>query len=488
MPDLSINLAGIRAPNPFWLASGPPTNTAYQVRNAFLAGWGGAVWKTLSNEPIVNVASRYGGISLANQRLMGLNNIELISDRPLDDNLRDMTAIKREFPAHALIASVMVESKRETWHEVVKKIQDSGVDGLELNFGCPHGMSERGQGSAVGQVPDYCEKIVSWVKEVSRIPVLVKLTPNVTDIVPIGRAAKRGGADALSLINTLNSIMGVDLDTLSPKPSVGGLGSHGGYCGPAVKPIALNMVAALAGDPELNSGAGAPTGRFPLSGIGGIKNWSDAAEFILLGATSVQVCTAVMHKGFGIVKAMLRGLETYMEEKHFSSIADFSGKAVPRIKTWGDLDLNYKVIANIHEEKCIHCGICYACCEDGCYQAISWDKTPRDQYIAKFGQPKKARAEQNAPAMALSAGIPSELSTKDSALSTSPAPVDVFTIKPDACVGCNMCALACPVEGCITMDEIPTGKGKMSWNDYQMLLANGKIEKIQPKKTGAALT
>jgi dihydropyrimidine dehydrogenase (NAD+) subunit PreA len=259
--------------------------------------------------------------------------------------------------------------------------------------------------------------------------------------------------------------MGVDLDTFSPKPSVGGLGSHGGYCGPAVKPIALNMVSAIASAPDIN---------LPLSGIGGIKSWNDVVEFMLLGATSVQVCTAVMHKGFGVVKAMTRGLETWMAEKKFERISDFVGKASSKIKKWGDLDLNYKVVAKIHEEKCIHCGICYASCEDGCYQAIAWDKMPRDQYAAKFGEAKKARADQAAPAMALG--------------SAAGAPIDVFTIKEDTCVGCNMCALACPVEGCITMDVIDTGKGKMSWNDYQKLLAEGKIAKIQPKKTGAALT
>ncbi len=468
MPDLSIHFAGIKSPNPFWLASGPPTNTAYQVANAFRAGWGGAVWKTITNDPVVNVASRYGGISLANQRLMGLNNIELISDRPLEDNLREMAAVKKEFSAHAVIASVMVESKREVWHEIIKKTQDTGIDGFELNFGCPHGMSERGQGSAVGQVPEYCEKITAWVKEVSRVPVLVKLTPNVADIVPMGRAAKRGGADGISLINTINSIMGVDLHTYSPRPSVDGLGSHGGYCGPAIKPIALNMVAALARDPEVNAG-----GALPLSGIGGIKAWGDAAEFILLGATSVQVCTAVMHKGFGVVKGLLRGLEDYMKEKNFGTIADFRGKAVGRIKSWGDLNLNYKVIAKIHEEKCIHCGICYASCEDGCYQAIEWKKMPRGEYVQMFGEPKKTRADQAAPAMALG--------------DASGAPIDVFLIKQDTCVGCNMCALACPVEGCITMEEVPTGKESMSWNDYQKKLAAGTMEKIQPKKTGASL-
>ncbi len=469
MADLSVNFAGIRSPNPFWLASGPPTNTAYQIGNAFRAGWGGAVWKTLTDEPVVNVASRYGGISLGNQRLMGLNNIELISDRSLDDNLREIAAVKKEFPAHALIASVMVASTRESWHEVTKKIQDAGVDGLELNFGCPHGMSERGQGSAVGQVPEYCEKITGWVKEVSRVPVLVKLTPNVADIVPMGLAAKRGGADGVSLINTLNSIMGVDLDSFSPKPSVDGLGSHGGYCGPAIKPIALHMVAALANAEEF---------ELPLSAIGGIKSWQDCIEFILLGATSLQVCTAVMHKGFGVVKAMTRGVEEYMTKKGFNSIAEFAGKATPRIKKWGDLNLNYKVIARIHEEKCIHCGICYASCEDGCYQAIDWTKMPRDDYAARFGEAKKARADQTAPAMALGASA--------TATPAAGAPIDVFTVKADACVGCNMCALACPVEGCITMEQVQTGKSAMTWTDYQRMLAAGEVEKIQPKRTGAA--
>jgi dihydropyrimidine dehydrogenase (NAD+) subunit PreA len=256
----------------------------------------------------------------------------------------------------------------------------------------------------------------------------------------------------------------------------------------------------------------------PISGIGGIKAWQDAVEFILLGATSLQVCTAVMHKGFGVVKAMTRGLETYMKEKGFGSIAEFSGKSVSAIKKWGELNLNYKVVACIHEEKCIHCGICYASCEDGCYQAIAWDKVPRGDYVAKFGEPKKARAEQAAPAMALSnvtgattvavmgvgaaqtaavvpssvssavtAGVSVASSTASAAVVSGP-PIDVFTIKVDTCVGCNMCALACPVEGCITMEEVETGKPRMAWNDYQKLLASGEVEKIQPKRTGAALT
>ena len=457
MPDLSCNTAGIKSPNPFWLGSGPPTNTAYQVRNAFDAGWGGAVWKTLSDDPIVNVSSRYGGISLNNQRLMGLNNIELISDRPLADNLREMAEVKKKHPDNALVASVMVESKRETWHRVIKQIQDAGVDGFELNFGCPHGMSERGMGSAVGQVPEYAEMICSWVKEVSTVPVLAKLTPNVTDVVKVALAAKQGGADGISLINTINSIMGVDLTSLAPKPNVGGNGSHGGYCGPAVKPVALYMVSQLASHPELN---------LPLSGIGGIRRWEDCAEFLLLGATSLQVCTAVMHRGFGIIKAMTRGLDQWMSQKGFDTLDQVIGQSTPRIKHWGDLDLNYKVVADINESTCIHCGICYASCEDGCYQAINWEKMSKPDYAAKFGEPRKLKGEA-APNLHL------EQST---------GTVDVFTVNLGACVGCNMCALACPVEGCITMKELPSSKPPMNWNQYQQLVQTKQIEPIAPKQ------
>src|SRR6266704_4991220 len=292
MADLRTTFAGIQSPNPFWLASGPPTNTYGQVAKAFDEGWGGAVWKTIG-EPIINVFSRYGSVDLGATRMMGFNNIELITDRPIAENLKEIAEVKRNYPKHAVIASLMVESKREAWHTIVKQTEDTGADGIELNFGCPHGMSERGMGSAVGQVPDYACQITGWVKEVAKTPVIVKLTPNITDVCYPARAAKAGGADAVSLINTINSITGVDLDTFTPRPDVGGRSSHGGYCGPAVKPIALNMVSSVAKDPQV---------ALPISGIGGISNWRDAAEFIVLGCTTVQVCTAVMHYGFRIVE------------------------------------------------------------------------------------------------------------------------------------------------------------------------------------------
>jgi dihydropyrimidine dehydrogenase (NAD+) subunit PreA len=454
MPDLSIDFCGVKAPNPFWLASAPPTNSEYQVRRAFDAGWGGVVWKTLGSEPVVNVSSRYGGLDYDGRKLLGLNNIELISDRTLDDNLKEIASVKKAYPKHALFVSLMVESNREAWHDIVKRTQDAGADGFELNFGCPHGMSERGMGAAVGQVPEYACMITEWVKEAARIPVIVKLTPNVGDVTVVGRAAVRGGADALSLINTINSIVGVDLDSFAPKPAVRGLGSHGGYCGPAVKPIALNMVSALASDPAI---------KVPISGIGGIQAWQDAVEFMLLGSTSVQVCTAVMHYGFRIVEQLTSGLENWMREKKFEKLSDFVGKSVPRIKHWGDLDLNYKVVAEIDQAKCINCGLCYIACEDGAHQSIRWDKVAEGEYLSN-GHAGRAKHSGGLTVLAGAGG----------------GTVNKFTIKHDTCVGCNMCSLVCPVANCITMKEIDTGKPPMTWNQYQKLLAEGKVEKILP--------
>jgi dihydropyrimidine dehydrogenase (NAD+) subunit PreA len=453
VPDLSIDFCGVKAPNPFWLASGPPTNSEYQVRRAFDAGWGGAVWKTIAHEPIVNVTSRYGGANYDGRKVMGFNNIELITDRTLETNLQEIARVKKAYPGHALFVSLMVESTQAAWHDITKKTQDAGADGIELNFGCPHGMSERGQGSAVGQIPDYACMITEWVKEVATVPVMVKLTPNVGDIAAIGRAAVNGGADALSLINTLNSIMGVDLGTFAPKPAVAGFGSHGGYCGPAVKPIALYMVSALAGDPRI---------RVPVSGIGGIQAWQDAVEFLLLGAASVQVCTAVMHYGFRLVEQLISGLECWMMEKGFQRLSDFVGRSVPRVKSWGDLDLNYKIVAEIEQNKCIHCGLCYIACEDGAHQSIRREPVPMKEFVRHNGQ-----HVHRSGGVEVLPGAGGDV-------------INLYTIKQDTCVGCNLCSLVCPVEGCITMKEVQTGKPSMTWNLYQALLAEGKIEKIGP--------
>ncbi|HMS63638.1 MAG TPA: NAD-dependent dihydropyrimidine dehydrogenase subunit PreA [Ignavibacteria bacterium] len=408
MPDLSVNFAGIKSPNPFWLASAPPTNSGYQIMKAFDAGWGGAVWKTLG-VPVVNVSSRYGGLNYRDTRMMGFNNIELITDRPLKDNLKEIEEVKKYFPNHAVIASLMVET-REEWHQIVKDAENAGADGLELNFGCPHGMCERGMGSAVGQEPEVLKLIVQWVKEVATKPVIVKLTPNISDITDPALAAKLGGGDAISLINTIQSVIGVDIDSFVPYPFVDGKSTNGGYCGPAVKPIALNMLKNCAQHPEIN---------IPISGIGGVENWRDAVEYILLGAGTVQVCTAVMHYGFGIIREMLAGLDSYMTEKGFNTIDEMVGKALPNIKTWENLNLDYKIIAEINKEKCIGCQLCYIACEDGAHQAIG---------LTNNGSRVPFIIDKN-------------------------------------CVGCNLCSLVCPVENCITMIRTDDGKKYETWKE-----------------------
>jgi dihydropyrimidine dehydrogenase (NAD+) subunit PreA len=452
LADLSVTFAGgIRCPNPFWLASGPPTNCGEQIMRAFDAGWGGAVWKTIG-EPVVNVSSRYSAINWNGNRIMGFNNIELISDRPIAVNMREITEVKKRYPKNAVIASLMVESRRETWQEIVRMAEDAGSDGLELNFGCPHGMSERGMGSAVGQVPEYARMITEWVKEVARTPVIVKLTPNVADIRIVARAAKHGGADALSAINTINSITGVDLDTFTPRPNVDGASSHGGYCGPAVKPIALHMAQQISADPG---------SALPLSGIGGVAIWRDAAEFILLGSGTVQVCTAAMHYGFRIVEDLIDGLSNWMDEKGFRTIEDFRGLSVPRVRDWKDLNLNYKIVASIDPAKCIGCDLCYVACWDGAHQCIHLDRGIHLDRPGLGVHPVPAAVEA-----ATRAGIVhSPVSKAEQAqVPYGRTPLArIPRVDEMECVGCNLCALVCPVDECITMKRTDRGMPAETW-------------------------
>ncbi|HEU5340112.1 NAD-dependent dihydropyrimidine dehydrogenase subunit PreA [Edaphobacter sp.] len=463
-PDISVNFAGIHSPNPFWLASAPPTNSGEQVMRAFDAGWGGAVWKTIGAQ-VTNVSSRYSSIDWSGQRMMGFNNIELISDRPLEDNLHEITEVKKRYPKHAVVASLMVESKREAWHTIVQQAEDAGADGLELNFGCPHGMSERGMGSAVGQVPEYAEMITAWVKEKAKTPVIVKLTPNISDIRAVAHAVKRGGADALSAINTINSITGIDLGTLIPSPNVGGKSSHGGYCGPAVKPIALNMVHQVMSDPDA---------ALPISGIGGIATWRDAAEFFLLGAGTVQVCTAAMHYGYRIVEDMIDGLKNWMAEKHFDTVEDFRGLTIPKITEWKHLDLNYKIVAHIDEQKCIGCDLCYTACWDGAHQCIHLDRVsgPIDGHVELHRKP----AEVEAMSKAIIAVTPIPKLDPPKALQEPYATplARIPRVDETECVGCNLCSLVCPVEDCITMIEVKTGLPSESWEERTAATLTGK--------------
>jgi dihydropyrimidine dehydrogenase (NAD+) subunit PreA len=407
MADLSNTFAGITSPNPFWLASAPPTDKAYNVHRAFEAGWGGVVWKTLGEDgpPVVNVSGpRYGALLTPDRKMLGFNNIELITDRPLQTNLDEIRAVKRAWPDRAVVVSLMVPCNEGAWKEILARVEDTGADGVELNFGCPHGMSERGMGAAVGQVPEYIEMVTRWCKQHSRLPVIVKLTPNITDIRKPALAAKQGGADAVSLINTINSIMGVDPATLTMSPVTGGMGSHGGYCGPAVKPIALNMVAEIGRSPE--------TAGIPISGIGGIGTWRDALDYIALGAGNVQVCTAAMAFGFKIVQEMVDGLADYMDSMGFKTTADFQGRALRTVTDWQYLNLNATSKAVIDQSKCIQCGRCHIACEDTSHQAITASKDGKRH----------------------------------------------FEVKEDECVGCNLCVTVCPVPDCLTLRTLAPGE------------------------------
>ncbi len=413
MADLSTNFLGIKSPNPYWLASAPPTDKKINVLRAFEAGWGGVVWKTLGSQ-VKNVSSRYSAVNFNGTRVMGFNNIELISDRPLEINLKEIKECLKEFPDRAMVISLMADNDKKSWHELIKKVEDTGAHGLELNFGCPHGMTERGMGAAVGQDPAIAKMVVEWVMEAATIPVITKLTPNVHSVVPTGKAVVEAGTNALSLINTIQSVTGIDLDTFVPNPYVAGKSVYGGYCGPAVKPIALKFLASIAKNDFTN--------KVPVSGIGGISTWKDAAEFMLLGSTSVQVCTAAMKHGFRIIEDLCEGLNNWMDEKGFATIYDFIGKSVPTLTHWEDLDINYHHIAKIDQNKCIHCGLCYIACEDTSHQSINLE----------YGKP-----------------------------------YNTYTVKEEECVGCNLCQLMCPVTDCITMEEHRVAPEYINWKDWQ---------------------
>ena len=433
MADLRNNFVGIKSPNPFWLASAPPADRETNVVRAFKAGWGGVVWKTLGEDPhIVNVnGPRYGAIHSGDRRLIGLNNIELITDRPLELNLREIKQVKRDWPDRAVVVSLMVPCEEASWENILARVEDTEADGVELNFGCPHGMSERGMGAAVGQVPDYVEMVARWCKAHTSMPVIVKLTPNVTDIKHPARAASNGGADAVSLINTVNSIMGVDLDLMAPSPHVDGKGTHGGYCGPAVKPIALHMVSDIARDPECRA--------LPMSAIGGITTWRDAAEFMAMGAGNVQVCTAAMTYGFKIIEEMITGLDAWMDAKGYATTDAFQGKAVGNVTDWQFLNLNYVAKAQINQDLCIKCGRCHIVCEDTSHQAIT--------------------------------------STVDGERH--------FEVIDAECVGCNLCVNVCPVENCITLERLTEGTDPRTGQKIDPAYANWTTHPNNPQRLTA---
>lgn len=351
----------IKLPNPFLLASSPSTRNSEMIIRAFEKGWGGAVLKTISLYPekINNLSPRIYGHRL-NKMFYGMQNIEMISDRKIEAWINDIKLIKDRFPDRAVIASIMAEGYNILdWQRLTELFQNAGADILELNLSCPHGVSDKGMGSFCSELPDLCRDIISAIKKVSKIPVWAKLSPNVTDIGGLAGACLQADADGIAAINTVKGFAGIDIETLIPRLSVAGQSTYGGFSGKMIKPLALKAVSEIYRDHKCY-----------ISATGGISDWTDIIEFILLGASSVQLCTEVMIKGFDIIKDIIDNIEDYLNRHNYSNISDIIGLGIKRIANFENLDSKYKANAKIMKENCRECGKCYISCRDGGYQAI----------------------------------------------------------------------------------------------------------------------
>ena len=365
--DLSTDICGVRLENPFLLSSSVVASSYDMCRRAFAAGWAGASFKTICCFPQHEASPRFSVIRNHSNAFCGFKNIEQLSDHSVEENMRFLEELKREFPTKVIIASIMGQNEEE-WTRLAQRCEESGASVIECNFSCPN-MESDDLGVAIGQSEELIEKFTRATKRGTSLPVLAKLTPNITDMVPMALAAKRGGADGISAINTINSITGVDIETLVAEPSVQGKSIIGGYSGPAVKPIALRFISDLNRCPELND--------MHLSGMGGIEIWRDALEFLLLGAGSVQVTTAVMQYGYRIIDDLLDGLTEYMKYKGISSLKSLIGGASHTIVDHQSIERDTVFFPIFRYDRCIGCGRCYISCMDGGHQAISFDPATR---------------------------------------------------------------------------------------------------------------
>jgi len=398
-PDLSIDFCGVKFKNPFMLSSSPVSNSAEMVSKAFEAGWGGVSYKTVVSDrlPIIHPSPRMHGYHYGNKRLVGLQNVEQTSDRGVKANLLDIMYLKKHYPEHVLMVSIMGFSNQE-WYDLAKAVTDAGADMIELNFSCPH-MTVEGSGAKVGQVQELVQKFTETARKASNLPLVAKMTPNITDMNEPAMYAKMGGADGISAINTVRGISEIGLDDFVPKPNVFGKGAISGYSGPAVKPIALRFIAEMAENKELG---------LPLSGIGGIETWIDALEYILVGASTVQVTTGIIHYGYRIVEDMIEGLSDFMVSKGIEKVSDLVGKALPHLVETDEFDLKRQGITQYDLDRCVGCGQCYTVCNDAAGQALEWD------------------AEKRRPKLI-----------------------------EDKCLSCMVCSFVCPVEGLITYKPMP---------------------------------
>ncbi|WPC42566.1 NAD-dependent dihydropyrimidine dehydrogenase subunit PreA [Clostridium sp. JS66] len=403
--DLSIDFCGVKCENPFFLSSSPVGNNYDMCAKALETGWGGIVFKTVGIFIANEVSPRFSALTKESTRFVGFKNMEMIAEHPLDFNLEQMRLLKKNYPNKVLIASIMGENEEE-WTKLAKSVTEVGADIIECNFSCPQ-MTSSAMGSDVGQNPALVKKYSAAVRKGTHLPIIAKMTPNIGNMEMPAIGAIEGGATGISAINTIKCITGMDLDKLVGLPIVNGKSSISGYSGKAIKPIALRFIAQLAKEPKLKN--------VPISGIGGIENWEDALEFILLGASNVQVTTAIMQYGYRIVEDMISGLSYYMEDKGIDKLHQLVGAALNNIVSAEELDRDYIVYPNYEQDNCIGCGRCYISCYDGGHQAVVWDEEKRRPSLNK-----------------------------------------------DNCVGCHLCSLVCPIEGCITKGELTFKNGAES--------------------------
>jgi len=399
--DLSVTFLGVKFENPFCLSSSPVGNCYDMCAKAYDEGWGGVVFKTIGPKHFVinEVSPRFDALTKEDTPFVGFKNMEQIAEHSLEENLRDLKRLKQNYPHKVLIASIM-GTNEEDWVELARLVEEAGADMIEMNLSCPQ-MTSHEMGSDVGTNAELCKKYCQAVKRGSKLPMMAKMTPNLTDMVPVAKACLEGGADGIAAINTIKSICNVDLDKFIGMPIVNGKSSISGYSGKAVKPVALRFIQ------QLKTGID----NVEISGIGGIETWEDAAEFILLGAKTLQVTTAIMQYGYRIVEDLCDGLSHYLEDHGFNSLEEMVGLANKNIIPCEELDRSYVVYPEVDENKCVGCGRCFISCYDGGHQAISWNEENRRPIIDK-----------------------------------------------EKCVGCHLCATVCPVK-CINKGEIKFKKG-----------------------------
>ncbi len=401
--DLSIDFVGVHCENPFFLSSSPVCNNAEMVAKAFDAGWGGIFYKTVGIKGMDECSPRFDILTKESTPWAGFKNMEQISEMSMEQNIGEIRKLKKNYPNKVIGVSIM-GSNEEEWITLAKAVTEAGADILELNFSCPQ-MTSHAMGSDVGQNPELVRKYCKAVVENTHLPVVAKMTPNITRMEEPAIAAVQGGAHGISAINTIKSITNIDLDNLTGRPVVNGKSSISGYSGKAIKPIALRFIAELAKCEELKS--------VHLSGIGGIETWQDALEFILLGCRNVQVTTAVMQYGYRIVEDLISGISHFMDERGVNKLDDLVGLALNNIVPAEELDRSFKIVPKIDEDKCIGCGRCYVSCFDGAHQAIVWDSETRKPRILE-----------------------------------------------DHCVGCHLCLNVCPVYDCITPGKVVFKEGR----------------------------